>query len=219
MKIAVGMAVGDTMQTATGFSLAVLFLKIGRAGYGVTLLQGGSSNGAYSRNYMVHQFLTLPECADASHLLLIDSDMEFPGNSLDRLLSHEEDVVGAAYRKRGPIHVSQEDFEFPEVIFVPEDKTITNLGTIIDAGLLIRASHIGSGLLLVHRRVLEAMRYPWFEDLYGASVDDVMDHGVTFCHKAAAAGFPVIADFKLSKEVSHIGAARIGLESIKSPIR
>ncbi len=219
MKIAVGMAVGDTMQTATGFSLAVLFLKIGRSGHGVTLLQGGSSNGAQSRNYIVQQFLTLPECKDADHLLLIDSDMEFPGDSLDRLLAAEENVVGAAYRKRGPIRISQTDFEFPEIIFVPEDRTVTNVGDSIDQGRLIPASHIGSGLLLIRRPVLEFMDYPWFEDMYGSSTANMMDHGVTFCHKARDLGYKVMTDFKLSREVYHIGTARIGLESIRSPIR
>ena len=195
MNIAIGVPCGDTLQTATGFSLFVLGGEAARAGHSLSLFQGRCSISAMSRNMIVHHFLQ----SKCEALLLVDSDMEFPPNSLERLLGHGLDLVGAVYRMRSHPY----SFAFSPMNAVAKS----------ERGCIL-TNYIPSGLMLVRRHVLEAIAYPWFEDEYGTSIDTVSDHGATFCFKVRELGFNVWADMGLSHEVKHHGSVGIGMTGI-----
>lgn len=133
----------------------------------------------------------------AEWILFIDSDMEFPPNSLLRLLRNNLDIVGADYRRRG----------YPFDRLGKFDETMPQS----ESGLVERL-FIGFGLFMVRDNVLRALELPWFERKYvkeGCITEDI-----TFCERARNAGFKVWADLDLSKEVKHIGSNYIGWESI-----
>jgi hypothetical protein len=115
-------------------------------------------------------------------LLMLDSDMMPPADTIARLLAHGQPIVGALYRQKRP--------PYPFVA-ARDDKQPLRLGT------LERVALIGAGCLLVRRAVFESLPEPWFT----ANGEDVGEDA-DFCRKAIAAGFSVWCDTTL--EAGHI---------------
>lgn len=146
-----------------------------------------------------------------SHVLWMDSDMEFPPDMLRRLLAHEKPIVSATYFSRTdmPIpHVYQyfgvKDDGYTYYTTMgkefsawlerhPEWKDRPNIHSFDGTDGLVECDGVGFGAVLVRREVLEAVGYPWFEaDAATGGAEDF-----DFCEKAKRAGFPVFADFAI----------------------
>lgn len=144
-------------------------------------------------------------CENALHdpkvdvVLFIDSDQEFPANSLTRLAARKKDIVGATYRRRQP--------PFPLMGRYPGGEEIDPN----DNGCR-EVEYIPSGLLLVRRKVLEAIPFPHFPNLYGKSGDAFVGSDVSFCRKARFHGFKVHCDLDLSREVTHLATETLTFE-------
>lgn len=160
----------------------------------LAMRSGANISGA--RNKVVRNFL---DEHTAEWLLWIDSDMVFPPDSLDRLVaaadSDERPIVGGLcfglWLGSGTPEI------FPTIYWWDDDND--------DPGV-VRANNYpdntvfpvggtGSAFILIHRRVLEAMRerypepFPWYQEavLTGRPVAEDM----TFCLRAVTAGFPI----------------------------
>lgn len=90
--------------------------------------------------------------ANARYLLFIDSDIVFPPDTLEKLLSYRLPIVGAAYRSRGPPYavVANGNSVDPAVLKDPK----------ID---LMKVDNIGMGFTLIDIRVIKslAMKLEW----------------------------------------------------------
>ena len=134
----------------------------------------------------------------ASHLFLIDSDMEFPADILARLLARKVDIVGCAYRTRQPPHV------FTTINMDGQRSTTKDTG-------LRTVLAVASGMLLIRRSYLEAAEYPWFFNSYGASPSEFVGNDVSFCKHAWNLGHKVHCDFFASRDVAHLsGSISVG---------
>lgn len=71
---------------------------------------------------------------------------------------------------------------------------------------------IGFGVVLIEREVFEQTKFPWFEHAYDHDQQMATGEDVFFCEAAQAAGFPVLVDHDLSKEVRHCGNLEYSLE-------
>jgi hypothetical protein len=81
----------------------------------------------------------------ADYLLFIDSDMEFPVWGLERLLSHDKDIVGGLYYKKGEPHC-------PLVY----EKTKMDYECIQNPPTeLFECDGLGTGFLLIKQKVLK----------------------------------------------------------------
>jgi GT2 family glycosyltransferase len=133
-------------------------------------------------------------------LLFLDSDMEFPPDTLNRLLSHNKDIVGGlCFRKVPPFNPTlykkrkfKDDYMF--VSEWPENQ-------------LIEVDATGCACLLIRRDVLEAIPDPIFED---AAVSEDMN----FCKKAQKAGFKIYVDTGL--KIGHVGQKTVYEDHFKS---
>lgn len=173
------------------------------------------------------------------YLLLVDSDMIFPPDTLVRLLSHQTDIVGAIYRSRQP------PFTF---VGRPLDAAV-NLATVQG---LVECDHLPSGLILIRCDILREMGYPWSEEVYDmprwhatktlvtaahdalqsggfaaleaavreydglpapTHADSYVMHDVHFCRKARAMGYKVYADIELSMKVGHLATIPLTLDT------
>jgi hypothetical protein len=135
-----------------------------------------SSSPAASRNHLIESFLTQPSL---EWICFIDSDMTPKPATVVRLLSHNVDVVGALCFERG------EPFT---ACFAPlPGKEIYN-----DTVGLAEVDFAGTGCMLVRRRVIEALQYPYFEHTVPGTGEDVL-----FCRKARQLGFKVYLDCDL----------------------
>jgi len=103
-------------------------------------LYAGESPVGRSRNALTAAFLK----SGCSDMLFIDSDLIFSAEQIERIVLHEEDVVGGAYmlKREG----------FPRMCSNPKPGVIT----VRDDGLM-EVSYIGTGFMRVRRSVFERM--------------------------------------------------------------
>jgi len=154
---------------------------------------------ARTRNLIVKNFL------DGSHadwLLMIDSDQSLPLSAFDLLIdtAHKDDrpivagLVFAAFYENESLRPVPAIYELAaDGAMIPLDAYPKNQVTQIDGA--------GTGCLMVHRSVLEAMReranpnqgtdWCWFFD--GALDGRWFSEDLLFCRKATALGFPIFA--------------------------
>lgn len=107
---------------------------------------------ARARNQLSAKFLK----TDCTHLLFLDCDLMFGADHISRLLSHNEDIVGGFYPKK-------QDGDLEWVINGTLEPSVP------DARGLHPVRYIGTGFMLIARRVFERMieAYPdimYFQD-------------------------------------------------------
>ncbi len=183
-------------------------------------LNPGDSLVSRSRNTLTADFLE----SDATHLLFIDTDLIFSGDQIERILAHQEDVVGGFYPKKqeGPVqwvcnaHLS------------PNEPRADGLQDV---------RYMGTGFLCTHRRVFERMIEVYGEQLrYKADHRDRTEYDFWsvgtyqypdgsrrylsedwfFCQRALDLGFKVWGDTKIV--LKHVGQAIYPLKSQESEL-
>ena len=163
------------------------------------------------RNEVIFQFLGY----EAPWLLMVDSDMVFAPDTLDRLVdaaeAYERPIMGALCFSEGddggdPYSTMYELVDtadgpaFTRYAQWPEDQVVEVTAT-------------GTGCLLIHKRVFGAIvahrhdkAAPWFrESVIGQRL---MGEDLTFCLRARAAGIPVYVDTGV--QVGHVKSAVLG---------
>ncbi len=121
----------------------------------------------------------------ATHILFVDSDMQFPSDTLVNLLAHEKDIVGVEYNKR--ILPLTPVFEQP-------NKSDT----------LYETKAVGTGLILIKLSVFEKIKNdPYFNFGRNAEGETVLGEDAWFCNVARDAGFQVWVDPTV--KVHHLG--------------
>lgn len=153
--------------------------------------------------------------AEADYILFIDSDMRFPPDALIQLLVHQAPMVGVNYvaRKHPPRYIAvKEGADLEDV-----EKKGVLLKTLPESEGLEVADAVGFGLVLVRRDVFESLPNPrengpwwWYKwmPIHGSQIGD----DVYFCRLVREAGFEIMVDHNLSKQVKHIGQEQYTLE-------
>jgi len=148
-----------------------------------------------SRNLLVHKMLQ----GDWTHILMLDSDMVFPAGTLGRLLSHDVDIVGGFYLRkvRGNLpcaaRYNADDGRPHSVWPLPRLEEVDSIGT---------------GAILIKRRVFEDIEAPWFEykpvepEWDKTKVEQISEDYV-FCDKVREAGYKIHVDGSLL--CGHVG--------------
>jgi GT2 family glycosyltransferase len=165
---------------------------------------------ASARNKMVEYFLDHP--AKPQWLWMLDSDMEFPADTLDRMLKYADQY-------RFPILGGLCFGGRRNVVFPTLYRMVANgdspLETINDFPLdtLVKVDATGTACLLIHRRVLEKMKaqFPapqhWFSESTYKGIEFGED--VTFCLRAAQLDIPIHVHTGIT--VGHVKPRVIGL--------
>lgn len=190
MKVAVLTPAQDTVSSGYAYDLARLM---------------GSNSGMLifqSRGTIIpEQRATLARAAidaGATHLLWIDSDMRFPKNSLQRLLAHGEPIVGTNYSTRRPP-------------YSPTSETRDGY-LYSDVEGLVEVSHCGFGLILTDVEVFKKIVEPYFALGFNPTDKRYVGEDFFFCKKARDAGYKILVDQELSKEVRHVGEVEFRYE-------
>lgn len=154
-------------------------------------------NVVKQRNTIVKDFLA----SDATHLFWMDSDMEFPENTLSRLLEHDLPIVGGLYSMKIGNHAT--------TAFVRPNGKLQNLVPKVGDGL-VEVEALGTGCMLTKREVYESFEWPWFwyeED--PPNSEEMMTEDSYFCKEAAKRGFKTYCDTSLL--CGHIGTGKVSL--------
>jgi len=141
----------------------------------------------YSRNKIVSGAIN----GEATHLMLVDGDLTFPPDSVNRLFTHNRDVVGALYYRRqlpkSPTfsQISEGKLYVPE--FIPDKP--------------FKVFAMAPGFMLINVEVLKKIPDPWFyfENWNGQELGE----DVYFCKKVHEAGFDIWCDPTI--DIKHIG--------------
>jgi hypothetical protein len=135
-----------------------------------------------------------------SWLFFADDDVCMPADTIERLISHGLDIVsGLYYRRNEPIMPVMLKEGNPKPSFIID----------FTPGQLVEADLVGAGCLLIHTRVLRAMKKPWFEWLLDR--EDIPEgarcsEDFAFARKAKSLGFKIFVDTAIQCE--HIGYGR-----------
>ncbi|MDE2095638.1 MAG: hypothetical protein KGL39_00145 [Patescibacteria group bacterium] len=147
----------------------------------------------------------------AQYVLMLDSDVIPPRDTIIRLMAHNLPLVSGMYCRRSPPHGVP--------VMIKEGQWITNFVP----GSLVEADVVGSGCLLIHRSVLEAMSpsdkargkqwFDWRVDMRGTGTlpDGLcMSEDFVFCANARQQlGIKAYVDTSIV--CKHIGYAQAGL--------
>jgi hypothetical protein len=136
--------------------------------------------------------------AKATHVMFVDSDMTFPANVIDRLLSWGKEIVGATYVKRSPDH---------EVVC---RNSFLVAGDLQSGKELVEMLAMPTGMLLIEAGVFSKLKKPWFRMDYVEECEQHPDgleigEDVYFCREARKVGVRAWCDVPLSKVVGHLG--------------
>jgi len=148
------------------------------------------------RNLVADEFL---RSYTAPWLLMVDTDMVFAGDALDRLVAAADPVERPLL---GGLCFSPAAGEVRPTMYELTEKEPGVLGfahrETWPEGACVRVSATGTGFLLMHRDALEAVRKhsgdvaaPWFRESPVGAPLSLMGEDMTFCLRAGAAGVPV----------------------------
>jgi len=138
-SVMIAMPCYDSVKVSTMISVIKLVQQLAKSGVAVGIQTMNSPLIHQARNYLTSVFLT----SDYTHLLFIDSDVEFEPEAVVRMLVAKKDVVCTPYR------VKSKDIN--KKIYTVEIKKETRM----EAGELIEVTGGPTGLMLIDREVFK----------------------------------------------------------------
>jgi hypothetical protein len=230
---------GNTVHFDFALAFARLMEAFKEKGIAFEYLHAASSHIIRARNFFANYFLSHPEF---THVLFIDTDMDFSANAVLRLLDGDRPVAGVACPYRffdAEKKITADDVGLS--LREWQEKTVDyNLAILSDekgSGSVsngwVEVNHIGTGILLVRRDVLEAIaldvpRYrppaqyePFLPDgNFYAFFDTTDERGVylsedlSFCRRVRAAGKSVWA--LIDERIVHHGTSAVSGTFLRS---
>lgn len=145
----------------------------------------------------------------AEAILWIDSDMRFPADTLERLLSHGVDICGVnATTRREPIMPTALDLE------VVDGNPVFHKVETRGKDYVEEVSAVGFGVTLTRKSVFEKMPQPWFDILWTDN-GGIVGEDVHFCIKAQDNGVKTYVDHVLSPLIKHIGTKEYSWDDVQ----
>jgi GT2 family glycosyltransferase len=184
INLTVGLCTGGVVQSETVTSLFGALDVIKGHGIGVNLSLQIGGYVAHNRNELVR----VAQKNGSTHLMFIDADMIFQPSSIQRLIDHDKDVVGANYNARG----------------VPGQPIISTLklvdpSTDPDKGKFIQSEFsaqlfpvfgLATGFMLIKMPVFDKVEAPWFV-AYEEPNGEHHTEDIEFCAKCHKVGIDV----------------------------
>ena len=207
MKVAICVPCRDTVMTGFAFDLAKLC-----AYEGVTRCAKGGSLMIYQvpGTMIFNQRERLAEQAikdGADAILWIDSDMRFPKDALQILLSRKLPIVGVnATTRRFPC--------LPTALDIDNETNDLVKVTSKDKTWLEQVMGVGFGMVLIRKEVFQKVEKPWFW-FDTTAKGGLIGEDIYFCAKAFDGGFPTYVDHELSMHIRHIGSYEYGWDDVK----
>jgi hypothetical protein len=192
--VAICIPSGDMVHTDFMLSLIHVMQKARMTGFRISVVNSKASIVAIGRNLAVKAGRE----TRAEWLLFLDSDMIFPAETIERLISHGRDVVGATYpRKILPLAFIGNRLD--GVPFSLADKGV------------IEATRLPAGCLLIKRDIFDRMQEPFFRCGYDEKSGEILGEDFWFSDRVRALGYSLWCDMELSLHVEHIGSYRFNL--------
>lgn len=188
MKVCIAIPSLDMVHTEFMMSVAGLLTKRAydrnlRRDVDIAVRNARGSATPFARNLLVDAAAK----ASATHILFLDSDMQFPADTLERLLAHKLPIVGANYVRRcAPF----------DLLGKPDGN-----GT----GQVVPMKTLPFGCILISMKVFDALPKPHFRYVDGVTNDDSQSEDNYFCSVAREHGHTIWCDTALTRDVGHVG--------------
>lgn len=128
---------------------------------------------------------------DFSHILFVDSDIQFTEKNIDLLVNRKLPIIGGAYKAKGKDGMCAGKFaDDGNVIFARPETTGVH-----------RVDWVGAGFLLVRVEAFSLLPYPWFRHEYIRSIKNGIElqaqtsEDIGFCINAQRHGLFTFCDF------------------------
>lgn len=189
IKLAVCIPSRDMMHTATTYCLYNL------ANF---LINNGIDNKLFISpgTLIVNQRHELVKSAQewgATHVMFIDSDIEFEPHHVTNLIDFDEDIVGAAYSKRVA--------PFVATAWTEIDKWSTHIKLSEQTDSHIKVAAMGLGFCLINISVFDKIKLPWFE--IGFNGVQYTGEDIEFFRKCISTD--IWLDVQTTCELGHLG--------------
>lgn len=145
-----------------------------------------------------HELVKAAQEWKATHVLFIDSDIEFSPEHVTNLLKFDEKFVAAAYSKRvEPIVTTAwhkiDDWDSHVLV---EEQTESH----------IKVEAVSLGFSLIKTSVFDELSLPWFQ--LGFYNGQYTGEDIEFSRKCNEAGIDIWLDIQTTCELSHLGVKR-----------
>lgn len=132
-----------------------------------------------------------------THLMFIDSDMQFPPDAINRLMAHDKDIVAGLYFRRQRPHLPTIHQKVGDRLVIPKK---------FPTDKLFEVYGLATGFMLIKVEVLKNIKPPWF--YFGDFHGHAMGEDIYFCNKAKQKGYKIWCDPTI--EIGHVGAYSYG---------
>ena len=139
---------------------------------------------AENRNYIA----TYACNSKSDYLLMIDDDMVFEPDLLDRLIANKKDIVGVVHHPR----------EGKPVVAIEEGKLTDEF-----PDKLFECHAVGTGIILIKTEILHKIKRPWFAFETYENGCNKLGEDWYFCKQAKDVGYKIYTDPTI--EVGHLG--------------
>jgi hypothetical protein len=191
MKLFIAIPSKDTMYSHTAFSLIELVKYCTSRGIEVQTEISLGTLVCNQRENLAQKFIE----SNSDYLLWVDSDMTFPSDIVQRLLSHNKSVVACTYSTRAyPLKsVSFKSANDWESWVKPSEEP------------LVEVAATGMGLMLCDRSSLTNLAKPLFQIKWMNEYKSYLGEDMFFCKRLRDAGIQIFIDVEASSDVHHLG--------------
>jgi choline kinase len=186
------------MHTATSFCLYRLATVLAQLGIDNKLFV---SSGTLIVNQR-HELIRAAQEWSATHVMFIDSDMEFTPECVLSLLDRNKQVVAAAYSKRAEPFVATAWHEIGNW-----NSYVTDFSNDI-----IQCDAIATGFMLIDVSVFDTLPMPWFK--LGWYNNQYVGEDIEFCRMLLEHKIPLYLDLTVSKKLGHLGTKSYKIEDL-----
>lgn len=133
-----------------------------------------------------------------THLLYLDSDMTFPATTAQIWGKQGYPVIAAnCTQKRKNIH------DRPR--FTSQTANLQEIQTDSQIGGMEPVFRTGTAIMMVKAEVFARLGKPWFTVGYNPQTNSELGEDYFFCQQVRAAGYEIMIDHDVSKQVGHVG--------------
>lgn len=194
IKLAICVPTRDQMHSACAYSLYNLSKVLSEVDYDHKLFLSPGTLIANQR----HELVLAAQAWSATHIMFIDSDIEFDPQHVLNLVEFDEDIVGAAYSKRVEpiIPTAWHKIDDWNSYIKVEEQTDSH----------IKVEAMGLGFCLIKSSVFKQLDLPWFQ--LGFHNNQYTGEDIEFFRQCKDKDIPVWLDIQTTCEISHLGTKR-----------
>lgn len=193
IRLAICIPTRDTMHSGCTYSLYNLAKVLNEYNIDNKLFLSPGTLIANQR----HELVLAAKEWNATHVMFIDSDIEFSPENVIALIEFNELIVGAAYSKRVPPFITTAWHK------IYDWNSHINIAKQTDSHILVECMALG--FCLINMSVFDQLELPWFILGYDKTVNQYTGEDIEFFRQCTENKIPIWLDIATTCELGHLG--------------